>query len=83
MYPEPWRSLSELGTVNLVPQSALYQPVRSVRHMVLLTLMVRVARLCRHLHLLGLGLRPFLELHHVQGLRPNLGHHPPLRGDHE
>jgi hypothetical protein len=30
VYPEPRRSLSELGSVNLVPQSALYQPVRSV-----------------------------------------------------
>ena len=29
-YPEPGTSLSELGTVSLVPQSALYQPVRSV-----------------------------------------------------
>ena len=29
-YPEPRRSLSELGTVSLVPQSALYQPVRAV-----------------------------------------------------
>ena len=30
VYPEPRRSLSDLGSVNLVPQSALYQPVRSV-----------------------------------------------------
>jgi hypothetical protein len=86
VYPEPRRSLCELGTVNLVPQSALYQPVRSVglvpiRHVVVPTLTVRVARLCRHLHLLGLGLRLFLELHHLQGLRPNLEHHPPLQGD--
>ena len=61
MYPEP---RGRLGTVNLVPQSALYQLVRSVglvpiRHVVL--------------HLLGARLK---ELHHLQGLRPNLEHHP-------
>ena len=84
VYPEPRRSLCELGTVNLVPQSALYQPVRSVglvpiRHVVVPTLTVRVARLCRHLHLLGLGL--ILELLHLQGLTPNLEQHLLLQGD--
>jgi len=64
VYPEPRRSLSELGSVNLVPQSALYQPVRSVG-------LVPKARgssdpygkgLCRHLQGLRLVLLGHLPL---------------------
>ena len=85
-YPEPRRSLSELGTVSLVPQSALYQPVRAVglapiSQVVHLTLTVRVARLFHHLLLqLRLGLRPCQRLH-LQWLRLEL--HPPRQGAQE
>ena len=51
----------ELGPITLVPQSALYQPVRAVipnKHLDHLTLIVRVTRLFLHHFLLPLGPGP-------------------------